>query len=311
MKDLFEALAGSFTTASLGCIGDEDFRLPDKFLRTLTVVEVDAEGGAVTKAKYHRKICIDQPIAGQSGNFVFYRNSFAGTCSLLKPRSGLAEVHGFERYCQIVDQREVECETLPTLLARNGVAGLDYLKTDVEGLDFAIVKSCQEYLGKTLLIQCELRFEPFYETEPYFHEAVLLLAQHGYEVLDLLHVDRWKYKTPHWNWQVEGRAVWADFLFVLRPDKLKENFGSDLPLAVAKQVILACMLNKKNYGEYLLERFKDSLPSKWVEELRPLVKPRPPGLRQWPGILRKLFMPIELFLKHRINRSCAVSIRSG
>lgn len=311
MKDLFEALAGKFITANLGCIGDIDSGLPERFERTLTVVEIDAAGGAYTKSNYYRKICIDQPIGGRAGKQVFHRNTFAGTCSLLKPREGKVQQYGFERYCQLVGDVEVECETLPTLLKRQGIAGLDHLKTDLEGLDFAIIQSCEEYLGKTLLIQSELRFDPFYETEVPFHEVVTYLAQHGYEVLDILHVDRWKYRTPHWNTQIEGRAVWGDFLFVLRPDKLAENFGADLPLAVAKLVILSSMVNKKNYGEYLLGRFASSLPSGWAEELAPLVQPRPPGLRQFLRTLRRVCMPLELFLKHRINRSRHVSIRSG
>jgi hypothetical protein len=138
-----------------------------------------------------------------------------------------------------------------------------------------------------------------------------LLASHGYEVLDIIHIDRWKYQTPHWKWQLEGRAVWADFLFFLKPEKLSANFGADAPLAVAKQIILACMLGKKNYGEHLLQRFDGILPEKWQPELRGIVQPRWPNLNQIRQLLRRQFMPLELFLKHRINRSRHVSIRLG
>ena len=39
------------------------------------------------------------------------------------------------------------------------------------------------------------------------------------------------------------------------------------------------MLGKKNYGEYLLHKFKDSLPENWLRELEPLTRPSFPGAR--------------------------------
>ncbi len=311
MKELCEALKGQFTIVNLGCIGDPDYRLPQSIVKALTIVEVDAEGGARTTNPYHRKIVIEAPISGTPGKHTFIRNTFAGTCSLLRPLPGKVAAFGIEDYCREIEKLEMECETIPTLLKRQGVAGLDFLKTDVEGLDAAIIRSCEEYLGKTLFIQCELRFEPFYETEPCFHEVVSYLANHGYEVLDILHIDRWKYKTPHQNQQLHGRAIWADFLFVMKPDRLSETFGADLPLAVAKMVIIACMVGKKNYGEYLLQRFDSALPETWKRDLAPLVKPTLPNWTQIRQGLRRTFMPLELFLKHRISRSKHVSVRLG
>lgn len=308
MKDLYSTLQNNFTIVNLGCIGDEDFVLPGRLLKTLTIVEVDAEGGAVTSDRYFKKVSIRKPLSGKPGKHTFRRNNFAGTCSLLEPLEGMVEAYGMEPYNQLLERVELECETLPDLLKANQIQSLDFLKTDIEGLDPAIIRSSQEYLGKTHFIQCELRFRPFYQTEPYFYDTVNLLAEHGYEVLDILHIDRWKYKTPSRQVQMEGRAVWADFLFVLTPERLRENFAEALPEAVAKQVILSCMLGKKNYGEYLLQQFDRSLPEDWKRELSPLVKPRFPKFHQIKQSLRRTFRPIELFLKHRIHRSEHVAI---
>ena len=309
MKSLDAALKDNFTIVNMGCIGDTDYRLPRHIVNTMTVLEVDAEGGARTQNPYHRKIEITAPISDAPGKHSFVRNTFAGTCSLLRPRPGKVGAFGMEQYFQEIEAVELECETLPDLLRRHQVSTLDFLKTDVEGLDSAIIRSCHDYLGKILAIQCELRFSPFYETEPCFHETVSFLAEHGYEVLDIIHIDRWKYRTPDWKWQLEGRAAWADFLFFLKPEQLGANFGEAMPVALAKQIILACMLGKKNYGEYLLQQFGASLPEAWKKELHPLVKPRWPNLTQSRHALRRAFMPLELFLKHRINRSRHVSVR--
>jgi FkbM family methyltransferase len=309
MRDMASELKDNFTIVNLGCIGDQDFVLPARILKAITLVEIDAEGGAVTSERYHRKISIKQPIAGKKGRYVFHRNNFAGTCSLLEPLPGIVESFGMENYCRVVDRMEMDCDTLPNLLRTQQIKTLDFLKTDIEGLDYEVIRSCEEFLGKTHFIQCELRFRPFYQAEPYFHETVNLLARHGYEVLDIAHIDRWKYKTARRPFQVQGRAQWADFLFVLQPERLAETFGNELPLAIAKQVVLACMLGKKNYAEYLLDKFKEAVPADWRQELLAMTVPRFPGIQPFLTSLRRSFFSIELFLKHRIGKSEFVAIR--
>jgi hypothetical protein len=71
------------------------------------------------------------------------------------------------------------------------------------------------------------------------------------------------------------------------------------------------MLGKKNYAEYLLQRFNQELPEEWKAELLAMTRPGWPGLAQIRASWRKFFMPVELFFKHRINRSRHVSVRLG
>jgi hypothetical protein len=275
----------------------------------LTVIEADPEGDSITGNNYHRKITVKQPIAGRKGKRSFRRNNFIGTCSILEPLPGVVESFGMENYCQLIERIEFDCDTIPGVLEAQKISSLDFLKTDIEGLDFEIIQNCEKFLGKTHFIQCELRFRPFYETEPYFHEVANFLAGHGYEILDIIHIDRWKYKTPRRRFQVQGRAQWADFLFVLKPEILKKNFGEQLPEAVAKQIILACALGKKNYGEYLLHQFKTEMPAEWFAPLESLTHPRFPATHALLTSLRRFFRPAEIFLKHQIGKSKFVAIR--
>ena len=250
MNTLAEALKGDFTAVNLGCIGDMDYQLPQHLIQALTLVEVDAEGSSVTKAPYHRKVTLREPISGTAGRRTFRRNSFAGTCSLLEPQDGMVAAYGMERYCQLLDRIELDCKTLPDLLRAEGVRGMDFLKTDLEGLDYEIIRSCQEHLGRILCLQCELRFRPFYQGEPYFHEVINYLVGFGYEVMDILHIDRWKYKTNHWEFQVEGHAVWGDFLFFLQPQRLEKTFAAALQPAAANHFLWDSMLGSRSEGDW-------------------------------------------------------------
>ena len=122
-----------------------------------------------------------------------------------------------ENYCRLLEHTEIECETIPQLLESQKIKTLDFLKTDIEGLDPEIIRSCESYLGQTHFIQCELRFQPFYQTEPYFQDTVNLLAKHGYEVLDILHIDRWRYKTP--TVRSKRRVALFGLIFYLRSSR--------------------------------------------------------------------------------------------
>jgi FkbM family methyltransferase len=308
-KSIYDILRNNFTIVNLGCLRDEDLRTPDSFKKVITLMEIDAFGESIAQAKYHRRVSIKQPISGLVGKRIFRRNSLAGTSSLLNPEPELVKAYALEkRYWKIVEKTEVECETLPNLIAANGINSFDFLKTDLEGLDFEIIKSCEQWLGKIQVIQAELRFEPLYETERPFHEVVSYLAGFGYEVLDIMHMDRWVYDTAHRFSQFEGRAMHADFLFVLKPSLLTAASPEKNAESIAKQILLLSMLGKKNYAEYLLERFQTALPAEWLPELEKAVA-RFAGFKFLADELRQFLHPFEFFLRHMIGRSEHSSVK--
>lgn len=298
-----EALEGDFVAVNLGCAGDPDPPLPKAWKAALTVVEVDAAEPSRTTSRFHRRIALREPVAGKAGRYRFTRNTFSGSSSLLPPRGGMVEAYGMERYHKPAETVEVECRTLPELLEENGIHRVDLLKTDLEGLDFEILRSMVPAFGEILALQMELRFEPFYEGEPQFHEVVGFLAENGFELLDL-EVERWKYKTRHRRWQLQGRAAWADVTFLLAAERIAED-----PRLLAKQIALARLLGKSNVAEFLLERHGAELPPGWRRDLESLIRSRSWSLARGRQALRRWARPALLWLKHRIRRSEHVALR--
>lgn len=308
MQRLSEALEGHLVVVNLGCIGDMDYPVPAWVRRCTTLVEVDAVGASKTGGAYFRKIGIQRPIAGTKGKRVFRQNTFAGGSSLLEPDTELIHAYGMERYYRELKSCEWECDTLPSVLAERGIDAIDFLKTDLEGADYEVLQSCAEMLYQTLWVQAELRFQPFYKGERPFHEAVDFLSALGFELFDLLHVERWKYRTPHRLFQSEGRAVWTDCLFTLQPDLIKRRFAP-ADLAMSKCAIVACMLGKLNYAEYLTTRYETLIPADWRHELRAMVRPGLLGYRQWGSRLRAVVRPLSLTARHLLGRSSHVAVR--
>ena len=303
MNNLFEAVRGNFVLVNLGCEGDIDLHAPLQLQRAMTVVELDACCGAATQDKYYRKVALKQVVAGVAGRYSFRRNTFTGSSSLLSPNDDLVCDYGLEPYMTVAETQSVAAVTLPDLLQENGIDHLDFLKSDLEGLDFEVIKSCEPHFDSLLALQAELRFQPFYEGEPYFHEVVAYLQAHGYELLTLSHVDYYLYATPHRRKQHAGRAVWADAVFFKRPDMALSLDKNQAPLQLAKMILIAYLLDKANYGEHLFTKFGTILPAQWQSDLGRLFAHQRYNARQLWSRLRNILHPIELYLKHWIGKS--------
>ena len=108
---------------------------------------------------------------------------FSGCSSLLPPNEDLIKLYNLEKYFAIRSISEVDCEPISDLVGELGIDNIDFLKLDLEGLDFEVIKSLGQLIEGILFIQCELRFQPFYLNEPYFHEVVSYLYAHEFELL--------------------------------------------------------------------------------------------------------------------------------
>jgi hypothetical protein len=294
--------------ANLGCIGDWDYGLPTDLKAALTLIEIDAGGGAWTGGGYFQKVGIDRVVSSAPGRQGFRKNTFVGSCSLMRPRGELVRAFGIERYHTLEKELTADAITLPDILKQNQLDHLDFLKTDLEGSDFAVVQSCAAFIDRLLAVQCELRFEPFYEGEPPFHEVAAWLAGRGFELVGLF-TEHWKYATPHRFFQGHGRPAYSDCLFFLRPEIWLKWPEEARVLALAKQVIIAAMVGKKNFAEHLLLERGGLLPADWRDSLAALVKPGMPSMPQLLAGLRRAFWPLELKLRYLIGSSRHVATK--
>lgn len=271
--NLQEALAGSFVVVNLGSGGDQDYDLPLSLLKTITLLEIDGgKNASDTKKQYYKKHTIYDVVAGNKSPGVFTVRHFGACSSLYQPRPEIITEYGLQNFYQTRSVQNIVPVTLPETLDSLKIDSVDFLKTDLEGADYEVIKSCESYIDKILAIKCELRFQPFYEGEPYFHEVAEYLHQHHFELIGLK-PEYWKPVTAHRNDHRGGRAVFADALFFKKPEAVRqypEPIGS---LSAAKQIVIACMSDKKSHAEWLLEQYRNLFPDLWMEELRLLVTP--------------------------------------
>ena len=137
--------------------------------------------------------------------------------------------------------------------------------------------SSKQILNTTLVVQAELRFQPFYEGEPSIFKVGAYLEELGFEMIQL-HPESWKYRTQRSADMRNGRLAFVDAVFFLSPSVVKQRRGERYLQAMAKQIIIACQYGYSNYAEYLLENCAPGLPAAVHAELRAFIQPASPAM---------------------------------
>jgi hypothetical protein len=277
MTNLSAELADRFVLVNLGAASDSDYELPSELRKALTVVEVDATVPSSSRGPYFAHHVLDAVVADSASRRTFTERRWAQCSSLLEPRAELIEQYGLAHFFEIVETRDVVCQSLPTLLTERKVGAVDFLKTDLEGMDFAVLESCESLLPPVLAIQCELRFQPFYVGEPAAYAVASYLAERGFEGYPL-RTETWKAKTAHRSAHTDGRMVLADWLFVRDSTALTA-------LQRAKLVLILSLVGQRSEAEALLERHASDLPPSWISELRSATQPKKVERTPWLRIV--------------------------
>jgi hypothetical protein len=237
----------------LGSSGDV-LRLPRGLADKVHVFSVDAVApglGAPFTA-------IQQVVTPEAGKVSFVQRAFAGCSSVAAPLWRLVAAYGLEALFREKNRCEVESTSVRELALRHRVDRWHWIKTDLEGLDFEVVKSLGDAVRRTLVLQMELRFEPFYEGEPRFHTVAGYLDDRGFDLFDL-QIERWRYVTPNRLSPTKGRATYCDAVFVNRDP------GGEAADVLAQALILG-ILGYLNCAEHLVEPIREAHPEA-VDEL--------------------------------------------
>jgi FkbM family methyltransferase len=285
-----------FTVVNLGSGGDAPFPLPAWARPGSTLIEIDgADRPAAGAGNFERRVTLSDIVAGSSGVREFTTRSFVSVSGLLEPKPELVEKYALAEHFRVVERKSVRTRTLPSMLAEQGIDHVDLLKTDLEGLDLEVLLASGRFLDDAYCVRCELRFEPFFEGEPAFHDALGALHERGFDLLSL-RTETWQPATPYRTTLVhrrDGQTVWADCILLRR-------LASDDAVGRARQVVLLSGLGQRAVAGYLLGTIADAISPAERELLTPLVLPGPPAGARSP--LRRLARAVRGHLRTRAAR---------
>lgn len=275
MTETISALSGNFVIVDLGAADSKGFRKElGELSRAITLIELDAISTSENKnTDYFRTVKFTQAISGSRGSRVFYRRKFLQCSSFLEPDAQLVSQFGLEDFFVPIDEMQMECLTLQDVLEESKIEHPDFLKTDLEGIDFEVLRGSRDLLMRTLVVQSELRFQPIYHGEARFSDIAILFTDLGLDLISL-QPEVWKYKTRHRRSQRDGRLVWANGFFFMSIPRIRNVFGQGAAQAFLKQILLARTLGFHNYAEWIYENTKSDLPPNICVEVERFLQPR-------------------------------------
>jgi len=265
MIEIKKLLNRNFIIFDIGSSFAKESKIIKKFSSEITYVEIDAISlSKIENQVLHKNIQIKKGIHTESGTKDFIERKYIETSSFLDILPNMEKTYGMEYHFMTKQIHKMECTTVNEIMTENNLTQIDFLKTDIEGLDFEIIKSIENRLDKVNVIKSEVRFQPFYVSEPPFYEVCQYLADRGFEFINFSVLDEWKPKTTHQKKFRDGRLVMADFVFFRILNQSSPSYISDL----TKQIIIAKSLNLNSYSEFLLESNKSSFETSLFNELK-------------------------------------------
>jgi len=129
MKSIVKLLHGDFNIMDIGCAKAADIIVP-QLRKTVTIIEVDPiTPPATTESEYFNKIVLSKAVSGTCGKKIFHKRKYGQCSSFLEIKPEIIKAYNLENYTELIEDIELECETLQTLLSDAGIDHLDYLKT--------------------------------------------------------------------------------------------------------------------------------------------------------------------------------------
>ncbi len=146
---------------------------------------------------------------------------------------------------QVRKTAPVEVKTLGSFARENGLTRMDFLKIDVEGMEYEVLEGAGDLLADTSVIKVEVCFIPFRKNQKLFSHVDLLLRSFGFDLLKFETVQaQVGYKEREYPFSVGPAVGWPDrYGQALSCDAIYVNRNTSGQRAVAQAVVLI----EKNY----------------------------------------------------------------
>jgi len=238
---------GELVFVDLGSSSGDHFFVPKWLANRIHSVSLDGLSIPEQAEQFGRRSSVKSIVAGSSRDATFNEKYFLPASSLLPDDESVVDGFGMEQFARVKQQHSVRTVAFGEVLNDLKISYIDALKTDLEGLDFEVVKSIEPLLPKVSFLRMEMAFLPRYIGEPRFHEPHQYLIDRDF-VLMGLKADSWRYNTEHRDFGKDGRIVWGDFEYVndRRVDDADIN-------QVVRHVIVTALSGYQNYAEHLIE----------------------------------------------------------
>jgi FkbM family methyltransferase len=185
---------------------------------------------------------------GDGQQQTFHINNDDATSSLLPFDAALTSRLAGLDHLRTVRTEQVATSRLDDALADAGP--VDFLKLDIQGFEYPVLRHAQEVLARTAVIHCEVAFAPIYAGQALFSDIEQLLRGAGFYLLDFSSLCR--YPATGTARRSRDRLGWGDAVF------LRESARLEDPAALLAQCLVALLVyDKPSAAQALAQRHDD------------------------------------------------------
>ncbi|MGQ9805060.1 MAG: FkbM family methyltransferase [Chlorobiales bacterium] len=155
----------------------------------------------------------------------FHLLKAAGSSSLFRPNYTFINRFVCEPKYMIEREVSVQTDTLDTILKKEGIEDIDYIKIDTEGCERDILTGAVETLKQVFAVEVEVWFNPVFTNAPLFRDIDAMLSEQGFVLFDLAKSNFFKRKTGSHLGGPKGQIVAGDAIYfrdipLLAPESL-------------------------------------------------------------------------------------------
>jgi FkbM family methyltransferase len=189
---------------------------------------------------------------GDGAEQTFYINNDDATSSLLPFNEGLTSLLSDLDHLRTLRTERVATSRLDDALA--DVGPVDFLKLDIQGFEYPVLRHAPQVLARTNVIHCEVAFAPIYAGQALFSEVELLLRGAGFYLLDFSSLCR--YPGANTARRSRDRLGWGDAVFLREPQHVQDPAALPAQL-LAQLLILLLVYEKPSAAQALARRYDE------------------------------------------------------
>jgi len=179
-------------------------------------------------------------ISDSGGRRTLYIPRDPSAASLLRHDTALGERFNKQHLFEIAREETVETLSLEAAAGKAGLAGIDYLKIDVEGAELSILQASPAVVDGLLAVKTEVAFVPPRIDQPLAFDIAQYMHAQGFELMAMIEPMHWRrhdglidpYVGKGKPAYARGQLIHADFLFMRSTETVRGDVERSVRLAL-------------------------------------------------------------------------------
>ena len=228
LNEILEKLDSKVVLCDVGARGG----IPEEWKRVSTRLKVlafepDAESAkALTKDIESDGATVNvykNAVWSESGNYTFHSTRSGACSSLLQPNDSFLKNFTLYEKFNVKNKFEIRTDTIDGIISLHSEE-VDFLKIDVQGGTLNVLNGSGKILDSVIGLSVEAEFVSMYKGESLFGDIDQYMRDKDFILIDL-RPTYWRRTASANIAGSKGELVYADLLYLIDPDKLRERIS--------------------------------------------------------------------------------------